>query len=108
VDEVFLRKMKSTSVIVNTSRGSVIDSDALAKALKEGWIWGAGLDVVEGEPQVKADHPLVKEPRCVVLPHIGSGTLETRVGMATLAVENLLAVLDRKPMPAELDVKVKV
>jgi glyoxylate/hydroxypyruvate reductase len=65
VNEAFLRKMKKTSVLVNASRGSVVDSDALAKALREGWIWGAGLDVVEGEPQVPADHPLVKEPRLV-------------------------------------------
>lgn len=64
VNEEFLRKMKKSSVLVNTSRGTLVDSDALAKALREGWIWGAGLDVVEGEPHVSADHPLVKEPRC--------------------------------------------
>lgn len=63
VDEELLKKMKKTCVLVNTARGTVIDSDALAKALKEGWIWGAGLDVVEGEPNVPGDHPLVKEPR---------------------------------------------
>lgn len=63
VNEGLLRKMKRTSVLVNTSRGSLVDSDALAKALREGWIWGAGLDVVEGEPEVTADHPLVKESR---------------------------------------------
>jgi lactate dehydrogenase-like 2-hydroxyacid dehydrogenase len=65
VDEEFLKKMKKTSIIVNTSRGTVVDSDALAKALREGWIWGAGLDVVEGEPNVSIDHPLLKEPRFV-------------------------------------------
>ena len=70
VNEELLRKMKRTSVLVNASRGTLVDSDALAKALKEGWIWGAGLDVVEGEPNVPIDHPLVKEPRSVlVLPH---------------------------------------
>ena len=63
VNEDFLKEMKKTSVLVNTSRGSLVDSDALAKALHEGWIWGAGLDVVEGEPGIAADHPLVKEPR---------------------------------------------
>ena len=63
VNEELLKEMKRTSVLVNTSRGSLVDSGALAKALREGWIWGAGLDVVEGEPGVKADHPLVKEPR---------------------------------------------
>jgi glyoxylate/hydroxypyruvate reductase len=65
VNEEFLKKMKKTSLIVNTSRGTVVDSDALAKALREGWIWSAALDVVEGEPNVTADHPLVKEPRFV-------------------------------------------
>jgi len=63
INEEFLRKMKKTSVLVNTSRGSVVDSDALAKALREGWIWGTGIDVVEGEPQIAQDHPLVKEPK---------------------------------------------
>lgn len=63
VNEGLLGEMKRTSVLVNTSRGSLVDSDALAQALREGWIWGAGLDVVEGEPGVPSDHPLVKEPR---------------------------------------------
>lgn len=65
VNEEFLREMKRTSVLVNTSRGSLVDSNALAMALGQGWIWGAGLDVVEGEPDVSADHPLVKEPKLV-------------------------------------------
>lgn len=65
VDAGFLRMMKKYAILVNTSRGTLVDSDALAQALREEWIWGAGLDVVEGEPQVSADHPLVKEPRCV-------------------------------------------
>jgi len=63
IDEHFLRAMKRTSILVNTSRGSLVDSDALALALHEGWIWGAALDVVEGEPKIAADHPLVREPR---------------------------------------------
>ena len=63
VNEELLKEMKRTSVLVNTSRGSLVDSDALAKALGEGWIWGAGLDVVEGEPDIVADHALVKEDR---------------------------------------------
>lgn len=66
INEDFLRKMKKTSVLVNTGRGTVVDSDALANALHEGWIWGAGLDVVAGEPNVLADHPLVKEPRYLI------------------------------------------
>ena len=63
VNEGLLREMKRTSVLVNTSRGSLVDSNALANALRQGWIWGAGLDVIEGEPNVPADHPLVKEPK---------------------------------------------
>lgn len=102
VDEAFLKNMKRTSVLVNTSRGTLVDSIALAKALRERWIWGAGLDVVEGEPMVGNDHPLVKEPRCVVLPHVGSATFETRLGMAALAVRNLLAGVDEEMMPARL------
>jgi len=64
VNEAFLRKMKSHSVLVNTARGTLVDSDALAQALHEGWIWGAGLDVLEGEPHIDINHPLLKEPRC--------------------------------------------
>lgn len=65
VSEGFLKGMKKTAVLVNTSRGALVDSDALAKACKEGWIWGAGIDVVEGEPNIPVDHPLVREPRSV-------------------------------------------
>jgi lactate dehydrogenase-like 2-hydroxyacid dehydrogenase len=63
VNEDFLSKMKSTAILVNGARGSLVDSDALAKALREQWIWGAGVDVVEGEPHITKDHPLVKEQR---------------------------------------------
>ncbi|KAI0084728.1 hypothetical protein BDY19DRAFT_1025355 [Irpex rosettiformis] len=102
VNEDFLRKMKKTAVLVNTARGTLVDSDALAKALREGWIWGAGVDVVEGEPDVGIDHPLVKEPRCVIVPHIGSATNETRLTMASLAAKNLIAGLFNEPMPVPL------
>ena len=63
VDETFLRAMKKSAVLVNTARGTLVDSDALAKALHAGWLYGAGIDVVEGEPKVGADHPLVTAPR---------------------------------------------
>ncbi|KAH8101935.1 hypothetical protein BXZ70DRAFT_1018311 [Cristinia sonorae] len=102
VDEKFLKQMKKTAVLVNNARGTLVDSDALAKALKEGWLWGAGLDVVEGEPNITADHPLVKEPRCVMIPHIGSATWESRIGMATMSVNNLFAGLERQPMVSEV------
>jgi len=68
VNEAFLFKMKKTAVLVNASRGSLVDSNALAKALRENWIWGAGLDVVAGEPKIGKDHPLVQEPKQAVSP----------------------------------------
>ncbi|KAG6329958.1 hypothetical protein ID866_9129 [Astraeus odoratus] len=103
VNENFLKQMKKTSILVNTSRGTLVDSDALAKALKEGWIWAAGLDVVEGEPNITTEHPLVKEPRCIILPHIGSATLETRNDMAMRTAQNLIAALLGGDMPAQVD-----
>ena len=86
-----LGKMKSEAVLVNTSRGPVVDEGALADALAEGPIFAAGLDVYEKEPKV---HPKLLELENVVLaPHIGSGSIETRNKMAALAAENLAAVL---------------
>ncbi|KAG9311738.1 hypothetical protein JVU11DRAFT_7981 [Chiua virens] len=105
VNEDLLRKMKKTSVLVNASRGTLVDSDALAKALREGWIWGAGLDVVEGEPDVPKDHPLVREPKCVIVPHIASATLETRRHMATYAAQNLITAILGGVMPAQVDLR---
>ena len=90
VGEEFLRRMKSTAVLVNTSRGGVVDEDVLARAVREKWIWGAGVDVVLGEPDVGREHVLVREPRCVVLPHVGSATMRTREDMASLAARNAL------------------
>ncbi|HJQ30453.1 MAG TPA: D-glycerate dehydrogenase [Rubrobacter sp.] len=86
-----LAKMKSEAVLVNTSRGPVVDEGALADALAERRIFAAGLDVYEEEPKV---HPKLLELENVVLaPHIGSGSIETRNKMAALAAENLIAVL---------------
>ncbi|KAI6158552.1 D-isomer specific 2-hydroxyacid dehydrogenase [Pisolithus thermaeus] len=103
INEDFLKQMKRTGILVNASRGTLVDSDALAKALREGWIWGAGLDVVEGEPNVTIDHPLVKEPRCIVIPHVGSATLETRTAMAVRVAQNLIAGVLGGHMPAHVD-----
>ncbi|KIY64287.1 hypothetical protein CYLTODRAFT_381079 [Cylindrobasidium torrendii FP15055 ss-10] len=103
IGEAFLRQMKPTAILVNAGRGTVVDSDALAKALKEGWLCSAGLDVVEGEPNVGKDHPLVKEAKCVILPHLGSATIETRLGMANLAVQNVLGGLGLCEMGEVLD-----
>jgi glyoxylate reductase len=88
--------MKPTAVLVNTSRGPVIDEQALAQALKEGQIFAAGLDVFEREPDV---HPgLLACEHAVLIPHLGSATVQTRLAMANLAVDNLFAGLhDRRP-----------
>ncbi|EMD34670.1 hypothetical protein CERSUDRAFT_86093 [Gelatoporia subvermispora B] len=102
VDAPFLRAMKPTAVLVNAARGTLVDTDALVTALRENWIWGAGLDVLEGEPVIHADHPLVKEPRCTVLPHIGSASIETRQAMAKMAAENLLGGVLDQAMSAEV------
>jgi glyoxylate reductase len=87
-----LECMKGHAVLVNTSRGTLIDSSALAKALQSGEIGAAGLDVFENEPGVPQE--LLDAPRCVLYPHIGSATHTSRDGMASLAARNAIAVLD--------------
>jgi glyoxylate reductase len=99
IDARRLALMKSDAVLVNTSRGPVVDEEALAVALEEGAIFAAGLDVYEHEPEV---HPrLVVAPRTVLLPHIGSASLATRTRMAWVAAENVVGVLagDRPKNP---------
>jgi len=97
IDEERLKKVKRGAIIVNTSRGAVIDTRALVKALEEGWIAGAGLDVYEEEP-LNPNHPLTRFKNVVLTPHIGSATRETRLAMAMLAVENLVAfAMGREP-----------
>lgn len=87
-----LRAMKPTAILVNTSRGPVLDEAALAKALRDGTIAAAGLDVFEREPQV---HPLLLEAdNAVLAPHIGSASVDTRIRMCMTAVENAVAALD--------------
>jgi glyoxylate reductase len=99
-----LKLMKPTAVLVNTSRGPVIDEKALVKALKEGWIAGAGLDVYEREPRPA---PGLTRLRSVVLaPHIGSASLETRLKMSNMAVENCLAGLTGRRPPNLLNPQV--
>ena len=93
--------MKPTSFIVNTSRGGVVDQAALARALIEGEIAGAGLDVLEDEPP-RPDDPILSAPNCIVLPHIGSATTETRYAMAQCAVDNLRMVLAGEECPYAL------
>ncbi len=91
------QKMKQSAVLINTARGPVVDEGALVKALKDGEIRGAGLDVYEEEPKI---HPgLVELDNVVLLPHIASASVETRTKMATMAVENMIAVLKDKEPP---------
>lgn len=92
VNEDKLRLMKRSSFLINASRGAVVDEKALVKALKEGWIRGAALDVFEREP-IGADNELVKLDNVVLTPHLGSATWETREKMAEVAVKNMLFAL---------------
>jgi glyoxylate reductase len=98
------RAMKPTAVIVNTSRGPVIDEAALAAALRDGELFAAGLDVFEKEPEVDAD--LLAQPNAVVIPHLGSATVETRDAMGMLAAENLISGLEGRKPPTLLNPEV--
>jgi glyoxylate reductase len=86
-----LARMKPTAVLINTSRGPVVDEDALVDALESGSIYGAGLDVYDGEPRVNP--LLLSAPRTTLLPHIGSATIGTRTRMARLACQGVVDVL---------------
>jgi glyoxylate reductase len=91
------KRMKKSAYLINTARGPVVDEEALVKALKDKQIKGAGLDVYEEEPKV---HPeLLKMDNVVLLPHIGSASVETRTKMSTMAAENISAALKGKEPP---------
>jgi glyoxylate reductase len=98
IGEAELRRMKPTAVLVNTARGEIVDTNALVRALRDGWIAGAGLDVTDPEP-LPADHPLLSVGNVVVTPHVGSASRRTRELMADMAVDNLLAALRGERMP---------
>ena len=98
IGEDALRSMKPTAYLVNTARGPLVDTNALRRALNEGWIAGAALDVTDPEP-LPAGHPLLASPRVLVVPHIASATHATREAMSAIAVDNLVAALRGEPMP---------
>jgi glyoxylate/hydroxypyruvate reductase len=92
-NEEAFNKMKNTSIFVNIARGGIVDQPALIKALKENTIFAAGLDVMEPEP-IPADHELLRLPNCVLMPHMGSATLQTRTNMALLTANNIINFLN--------------
>jgi glyoxylate reductase len=98
VDATFLEAMKPTAILINTARGPIVDGRALAWALDSGVIAGAALDVTDPEP-LAPEAPLLQAPNLLVVPHIGSATHTARERMAEMAVDNLLAGLDGRPMP---------
>lgn len=98
IGEAALRRMKPTAILINAARGPIVDPNALVRALSEGWIRAAALDVTEPEP-IPPDHPLVSLPNCIVVPHIASATVSTRERMAAMAAENLLAGLRGERLP---------
>jgi glyoxylate reductase len=102
IDAAALFRMRPTGILINTSRGPIVDQDALGRALNDGTIAGAALDVTDPEP-LPPDHPLLSAPNLIVAPHIGSATYSARERMAELAVDNLLAGLNGTPMPHQVN-----
>jgi glyoxylate reductase len=98
IDAAALKRMRSSAILVNTARGAVVDQRALIEALRDGEIAGAAIDVTDPEPPPVGD-PIYDTPNLLVVPHIGSATRAARARMTELAVENLLAGLDGRPMP---------
>ncbi len=98
INDAALRRMKPTAILVNMARGPVVETPALVRALQGGWIQAAALDVTDPEP-LPADHILYRLKNCLIAPHIGSATWNTRRRMAELACENLLAGLNGRRLP---------
>jgi glyoxylate reductase len=98
IDAHALSRMRPTAILVNTARGPIVDTEALVQALKSRTIAAAALDVTDPEP-LPPNHPLLHAPNAIITPHIGSATKTARERMAEMAVENLLAGLEGRPMP---------
>jgi glyoxylate reductase len=96
-DDAAFAQMKSSAVFINVGRGKLVDQTALVRALDDGRIAGAALDVLDPEPP-PADHPLLHHPKVLVTPHVGSATHETRERMAMLAARNIVAALNGQPL----------
>jgi glyoxylate reductase len=99
MDRERLAKMKSSAMLINASRGPVVDPDALYEALKNGTIAAAALDVTEPEP-MPASHKLLTLPNCLIVPHIASASYATRGKMASIAADNLLAGMRGERLPS--------
>ena len=98
IDADALARMKAGAILINSSRGPVVDQAALADALRSGHLFGAGLDVTDPEP-MRADDPLLTLPNCLVVPHIASASVRTRDRMAEKAAANLIAGLRDEALP---------
>lgn len=100
IGERELHLMKKSAVLINTARGAIVDEPVLIRALKERWIFAAGFDVYEREPYIPQE--LMELPNVVLLPHIGSASLETREAMGHLAARNAIAIVSGTPAPARV------
>ena len=98
LDAPAIARMRPGAILVNTARGGIVDEQALAEALRSGRLGGAGLDVYAREP-LPTDSPLLGLENVVLVPHIGSASIETRTRMADLSVDNVLAGLAGRPLP---------
>jgi glyoxylate reductase len=94
ISEKELKMMRENTILINTSRGSIVDEKALIKALKNKWIFGAGLDVYEHEPNIPKE--FIKLPNIVIQPHSASATIETRIKMSIMVAENIISGLKGK------------
>ena len=98
IGERELSLMQATAILINTARGGVVDGKALYRALREGSILAAGLDVTDPEP-IALDDPLLTLDNCLIVPHIASASVATRAKMAEMAADNVIAGLRDEPLP---------